>query len=150
MEMKIEIKDYKSIGYFQLSDVLPFVINSGVVNDARRFGGIKKGDSRFKEMFERDYLGYSVKMYSDRYTLFKEKGVECVSCGLKGQFFSLEQSWNTDNADRFHFNLYGLDADNNPILITKDHIKPKSKGGRNCQSNYQVMCTHCNCLKGSN
>jgi len=36
------------------------------------------------------------------------------------------------------------------VLMTKDHIIPKSKGGKNTLKKYQTMCTHCNCRKGSN
>lgn len=35
------------------------------------------------------------------------------------------------------------------ILFTKDHKKPKSKGGRNRFNNYQTCCEVCNRLKGN-
>lgn len=46
-------------------------------------------------------------------------------------------------------NLYGYDKDGNEVLMTKDHIVPKSLGGRNCLENYQTMCCVCNCNKGN-
>ena len=48
----------------------------------------------------------------------------------------------------FHFNLYALDADGNEVLMTKDHIVPKSKGGEDKGINYQTMCYPCNYVKG--
>lgn len=87
--------------------------------------------------------GYKVKMNSQRYTLFKRDGVQCVSCGIKGEFFALERHEN-DKTSRPHFNLYGIDKDGNEVLMTKDHIIPKAKGGKNALSNYQVMCVTCN------
>ena len=33
---------------------------------------------------------------------------------------------------------------NNTILFTKDHILPRSKGGKNWLQNYQTMCYNCN------
>ena len=92
-----------------------------------------------------EYLGHMVKMSSQRYRLFKNKGVKCAHCGIVGEFFALERcvKW-----ERPHFNLYAIDADGNEVLMTKDHIIPKSKGGKNRQSNYQVLCCRCNTKKG--
>lgn len=36
-----------------------------------------------------------------------------------------------------------------PIDMTKDHIFPHNKGGKNNISNYQTMCVKCNVAKGS-
>ena len=91
--------------------------------------------------------GVNVYANSDRYITFKERGLGCVDCGIVGQYFALETSNPASN--RYNFNLYGIDDKGKEILITKDHIKPKSKGGKNHISNYQTMCEHCNSKKGS-
>jgi 5-methylcytosine-specific restriction endonuclease McrA len=53
--------------------------------------------------------------------------------------------------DRPHFNLYchKPEEGENMVLMTKDHIVPKSKGGKNHISNMQTMCCHCNSTKGN-
>lgn len=89
---------------------------------------------------------------SDRYELFATKGVKCVSCGIEGSFFALERSTKC-NHDRHqknrqqrrpHFNLYAVREDGQEVLMTKDHILPKSKGGKDRLENYQTMCKVCN------
>ena len=37
----------------------------------------------------------------------------------------------------------------NPLMMTKDHIIPKSLGGTDEESNIQTVCWVCNQLKGS-
>ncbi len=81
---------------------------------------------------------------SSRLILFKTKGVECVSCDKKGNVFILESSSKTDSP---HLNLYSQDTDGNLMLMTKDHIKPRSRGGADHIDNYQTMCTKCNTNK---
>lgn len=90
--------------------------------------------------------GYNVKRNSERYKTFKEKGTKCVTCGLEGKFFALEKHKSSKNP---HFNLYGIDTEGNEVMMTKDHIIPKSKGGKNYIDNYQTMCSICNCKKGN-
>lgn len=91
----------------------------------------------------------TVNMNSDRYKVFFEKGTTCVNCGLEGQYFWLEAYDADALRNVYHFNLYGLDKDGNEILMTKDHIVPKSKGGINSVENYQPMCVYCNSQKGN-
>jgi 5-methylcytosine-specific restriction endonuclease McrA len=55
-----------------------------------------------------------------------------------------KKSKNMPNINAYHFNLYAIDDNGDEILMTKDHIIPKSKGGRNHLSNYQPMCCVCN------
>lgn len=93
-----------------------------------------------------DFDGDLIKMGSQRYRLFKEKGIKCVSCGIEGRFFAKER---THDIDTYHFNLYAIDENGEEVLMTKDHIIPKSLGGKNKLSNYQTMCFRCNIEKGN-
>lgn len=97
--------------------------------------------------------GYNVKLSSQRIITFK-KNPCCVICGLKGDTMVLEFGNKPEGAP--HLNFYAQwkredesSSKRKSILITKDHIIPKSKGGRNVLSNYQTMCTKCNSFKGN-
>lgn len=85
-------------------------------------------------------LPKGIKLSSDRLRLFKEKGAACVTCELEGVFFALESVGD----ETPHLNLYGVRANGRIVLMTKDHIVPKSKGGANHMANYQPMCEDCN------
>lgn len=89
-----------------------------------------------------------VKITSQRYPVFQKSTVCCV-CGLQASFFALEMN-HKDCSDKYHLNLYGVNEKGEEVLFTKDHIQPKSKGGKNIQSNYQTMCMICNTEKGNN
>jgi len=90
--------------------------------------------------------GVNVYMSSQRYKLFKYKGIRCIKCGIVGEYFILEQHRQKSayESKRFHFNLYGIDKNGKEMLMTKDHIIPKSKGGKNGLHNLQPMCMKCN------
>ena len=88
--------------------------------------------------------GHDVYTHSLRYMTFYQKGCTCVVCGKQGTHFTLDKSSGEDN-NRYHFNLRADDG----TLMTRDHILPKSKGGRDHISNMQTMCTHCNKAKGN-
>lgn len=84
--------------------------------------------------------GYEFR-YSDRIKLFEAKGVACVTCGIEGSVFVLE----THKADvPPHINLYAISPKGKRVLMTKDHIHPRSKGGANALENYDTMCAPCN------
>ena len=139
--------EYIRAGIYKLEDVLPYVIFDKDIFDLKK-NGIKKGTIEFRQAAERLYGKYWVKMYSQRYQVFKTKGAKCVKCGIEGTFFALERgAYTQQNLDRYHFNLYGLNELGEEVLITKDHILPKSKNGKNAVENYQPMCTHCNLIK---
>lgn len=99
----------------------------------------------YKEKRQRkEFDGFMVKPFSARYQVFYNKGIKCPDCGRKGAYFTLDaDSNNGKNSLIRHFNLYSEDG----VLMTKDHIIPKSKGGKNILSNYQPMCTICNAKK---
>jgi hypothetical protein len=118
--------------YF-LKEVLPFVFNK------------TKQTGKKSLQYKKNYDGDLINMTSQRLRLFKENSV-CVSCGLKGMFFVKEKHLGQST---YHFNMYGIKC-GEEILFTKDHIIPKSKGGKNKLSNYQTMCVLCNMEKADN
>lgn len=93
-----------------------------------------------------DFYGDMIKANSQRYQTFYYKGCTCVKCGLKASYF--EKNKMSDQKS-FHLNLYGIDENGEEILFTKDHILPKSKGGKDHLTNFQTMCTKCNEDKSS-
>ena len=124
------------------------------------FMPIKKGLEEFV------YHGDTMKLVSQRYMTFLSRGIECICCGVEGKFFAKERHYKLikkknrrgrtigkeyviDEKSPYHFNLYGINRNGHEVLMTKDHIIPKSRGGKNNLSNYQTMCTKCNAKKGS-
>ena len=106
--------------------------------------GVEKKDTPHFAVFN----GQVVRMTSARYRLFKEKGTVCVNCGVEGTFFALERHRH-GNETAYHFNLYGHNSNGHEVMLTKDHIIPRSKGGKNHVSNYNPMCHKCNQKKGN-
>jgi len=101
-----------------------------------------------EEESKRDYrVGeqvFQVRMNSDRYAVFKANRM-CVACGLIGEKMVLDINPGDQSP---HFNLYGVE-NGRPVLMTKDHILAKSRGGTDELSNYQTCCSICNNLKGA-
>ena len=93
-----------------------------------------------------DFDGDLIKGNSQRYQTFFTKGCKCAVCGIEGKYFAKERH---PSDSVYHLNLYAVDDNGNEILMTKDHIIPRSKGGINDISNYQTMCKLCNEAKGN-
>lgn len=83
-----------------------------------------------------------------RLQTFKEKGVKCAQCGIEGKLFAIE-IMNNDKKKRLYFDLYAVNDSQQEILMTHDHIIPKSMGGAHDITNTQPMCCICNNKKGS-
>jgi 5-methylcytosine-specific restriction endonuclease McrA len=94
-----------------------------------------------------DLDGDIIKGNSQRYQTFFTKGTKCVCCGIEGKYFAKERD---RKSDVYHLNLYAIDENGEEVLMTKDHIIPRSKGGKDNISNYQTMCERCNEAKGNN
>jgi len=94
-----------------------------------------------------EWDGLMIKMNSQRYRLFK-RSCKCVRCGIEGTLMYLEKPIKSDETN-WHFNLYAVKDDGTEVLMTKDHIIPKSIGGKNILENYQTMCAECNSKKGN-
>lgn len=93
--------------------------------------------------------GNTVCVNSDKLITFKQKGVTCTECQIKGQFFVKEKHITKRGGEYFHLNLYAVDETGKEILMTKDHIIPRSSGGLDDIFNYQPMCAICNKKKAN-
>lgn len=129
-EIKIDVIPVKSksrlvhLGNFSMDDVFPYIT---------------------LEHSKRTYVvgekSYEVKMNSDRYHVFKANQ-SCVACGITGTQMLLE----IGHGSMPHFNFYAIENDC-LVLMTKDHVIAKSKGGKDELSNFQTCCSICNNLK---
>jgi len=115
------------------------------VNNFLKHVPIEVPDRKWGVMF----CGHKITMGSVRYRVYKSKGVACVRCGIEGQFFALERSGGKNNPNKYHANLYALNEYGHEVMMTVDHIIPRSKGGGRILSNLQPMCCNCNSRKGN-
>lgn len=84
-------------------------------------------------------LDWDVGIISERLKTFK-RSLICVECGIIGSIFKLQRHHPNDTP---HLNLFAV-IDDKHILMTADHIIPRSKGGRKQSFNLQTMCHRCN------
>lgn len=78
-----------------------------------------------------------------RLFVFHYKGIKCVcpGCEMQGYYVILGR----DQSGGLHMDLYTKDF----VLMTVDHIHPKSKGGSEELHNKQPMCEPHNSKKGA-
>lgn len=105
-------------------------------------------DAGLKFLASKESNLYNIAKNEDRYQCFLKKGVICKSCGLEASYFAIELV-SSKSYSGYSLNLYGL-KNSREQYFTKDHIKPKSLGGKDSIENYQTMCWPCNSRKGSN
>lgn len=125
MPKKSSIGGRNRLGVYTISEVFDYIDAS------------PKNGQRVK------FHGHSMNMRSTRMLSFRSNGITCVKCGARGAFFAKERY----GKDAPHLNLYGFDVHGRQLLLTRDHIKPKSKGGTNHIYNSQTMCLKCNSRK---
>lgn len=101
----------------------------------------------YKTFMSTDGRLITFKTTSDRYSVFR-RSLCCANPECNREItYAILQTFPVDNPRNIgHWNFFSKDN----ILMTKDHIVPKSKGGRNHVSNYQTMCFECNSKKKAN
>ena len=111
----------KTIAIFSTSQIIP-LIEKNIVVDLNEYKGIGVG--------------------SKKLLVFK-KSLVCAECGRIGTVFYLQEN----EKGRRILNLFSLtDIE---VMMTVDHIIPKSKGGKNDMNNLRTMCFPCNVRRGN-
>lgn len=89
---------------------------------------------------------FVVNVTSLRLITFKTKGTSCCYCGIKATHFQLDELYGKKKKPigKPHLNLYSDD-----IVMTKEHILPKSSGGKDVLDNLDTCCQQCNELRGN-
>ena len=125
-------KLYSRYSIFPIDEILPKLV------------GVSRNKSKSKMI---EYKDIKINASSRRYKCFK-KSTNCCSCGLVGRFFAAEKRMENP-PEHYLFNLYGIDENGREIIMTCDHIVPKSKGGSSKYDNVQTLCWKCNALKAN-
>jgi 5-methylcytosine-specific restriction endonuclease McrA len=89
-----------------------------------------------------------VPLESKRYKCYARNGVTCVRCGKVAHYFAVEKA-KLQDTNTYHLNLYHKTDEGREIMMTVDHILPKSRGGTDDLINLQPMCIICNNRKGN-
>ena len=93
-----------------------------------------------------------VHLYSSRIRLIG-RTQNCAACKIKGDHFWVESNCKCPDTGKpiaWHLNLYALNYHGDPVMMTLDHIKPRSKKGTKMPENIQLLCTKCNEAKNDN
>jgi 5-methylcytosine-specific restriction endonuclease McrA len=96
--------------------------------------------------------GYRVRIESARLRLLLSKlpgrGRVCANCGRVGEKVCLQietKPYKSFPKDKGSFFVYSSDG----VMLTCDHIFPKSKGGNTSSKNLQTLCQICNSHKAA-
>lgn len=100
------------------------------------------------EFFER----FPGRARAQRWQVFARDGWKCVECGVVGTHVV---HWLDNKSNNPHWDLFAVREHTKrrqifqDVLMTMDHIRPRSKGGSNKARNLQSMCSPCNSKKGN-
>lgn len=73
----------------------------------------------------------------------KGQSIRCHFCGCEADRWVATKG-RTDKQGHPVLNLYGVNTDGHVVLMTRDHIIPKSLGGRDWVENLRPACGPCN------
>lgn len=73
--------------------------------------------------------------------------ITCWCCGARADRWVADKGRKHQGA--FVLNLWGSKQDGRLVMMTRDHIIPKSKGGKDVIANLRPGCESCNSTRGS-
>lgn len=68
----------------------------------------------------------------------------CSECGVTGNVWVVLKNNDEKTMEIPSLHLFHKTHNNKYVLMTKDHLVPRSLGGKDSRTNYQTMCTLCN------
>lgn len=91
-------------------------------------------------------FGVWCKTNSVRMRVLSRTPCACADCGIPASFVAVERTLGAHQTG-YHINVYAIDANGKEVMLTHDHVIPKSKGGPSTLENGQVLCSRCNFKK---
>lgn len=127
MHRRFRKKPYTVINYLaelSIDDGLHLISEESIMNPLYVFG----------ERVKRDYK---------RFAVLRAHSLQCCFCGLKATRFLVSRHKND------HVMPYSINAYAGEVMLTWDHILPKSHGGSDHVDNGRVACGPCNMRRGN-
>jgi len=134
-QCRYSTKNLVVLAKYPIDDILPIIL------EAHKTRGKKKWQG--SHIFYADDHPINMRVASFRLVSIA-LNPQCVICGLQGQEYQINIFRDQTQG---HFNLYGLNKHGHYTLLTRDHVIPKSRGGKGSLHNSQTLCTHCNGFK---
>lgn len=132
--LRKKIQDNNTIEFYRFNRWVN--INSPWIDKGSNYKIIEK--ITVPEAFERVKDG---RIKSKRFSTILQLEDHCVSCQMPVSYAALGR----DAGGNLHWDLYSEQG----VMMTIDHILPRSLGGPDHISNYQTMCRFCNFEKGN-
>lgn len=93
---------------------------------------------------------YRINIGNERYHVLNKQR-QCACCGIHATRMFLAE-FNENDQQGYNFRVFAETKNNSVedshlVLMTKDHIIPKSEGGSDTLENYQTLCCLCNHMK---